>query len=63
MVLLICLLMVKELLKPYYLLVVARCRTNGKFNLFAGTGQTPSLTITDDDLLQTYSNIYKTTDR
>jgi len=26
--------------------------TNGKFNLFAGTGQTPSLTITDDDLLQ-----------
>ena len=26
--------------------------TNGKFNLFAGTGQTPSLTITDDDLLE-----------
>ena len=26
--------------------------TNGKFNLFAGTGQTASLTITDDDLLQ-----------
>jgi hypothetical protein len=26
--------------------------TNGKFNLFAGAAQTPSLTITDDDLLQ-----------
>ena len=26
--------------------------TNGKFNMFAGASQTPSLTITDDDLLQ-----------
>ena len=25
--------------------------TNGKFNLFAGAAQTPSMTITDDDLL------------
>lgn len=28
---------------------------NGQFNVFAGTTQTPSLTITDDDLLETIS--------
>ena len=29
--------------------------TNGKFNMFAGAAQTPSLTITDDDLLEPIS--------